>query len=129
MPAHRKPTPERYCVECGRQLERKRLKNGERESLIHFNRRLFCNRRCMAANFDHRPVKSEPGWMTAHHHARKMVRPGACARCGKLNASDVHHKNGNWRDNSQENLERICRGCHLREHWAERKAKAAASAD
>lgn len=29
---------------------------------------------------------------------------------------DVHHKDHNHRNNSPENLERICRRCHVREH-------------
>ena len=116
MPMPRKPEPEKYCEHCGRRLARKRLRNGQLESLLHFNRRKFCDRRCMASAFDQRPVTSDPAWMTAHHHARKLVAPGPCSKCGAPNASDVHHKNGDWQDNSLENLERICRSCHNREH-------------
>lgn len=115
MPAHRKPTPERYCEECGTRLERKCLPNGDLEYLIHFNRRKFCDQRCMGANFDRRH-SHDVGWSTAHYHARKIVPKGPCCRCGKPQAKDVHHKDGNHLNNSPENLERICRGCHSREH-------------
>lgn len=115
MPAHRKPTPERYCEECGKRLERKRLPNGDLEYLVHFNKRKFCDRHCMAANFDRRH-SPDVGWSTAHYHARKIVETGPCNRCGKPKARDVHHKDGNHQNNDPGNLERICRGCHSREH-------------
>ena len=115
MPAHKKPTPERYCEHCGKPLERKRLPNGDLEYLIHFNRRKFCNRHCMASAFDQRN-SHDVGWSTAHYHARKLIPAGCCNRCGKSDAKDVHHKDGNHLNNSVENLERICRSCHNREH-------------
>ncbi len=116
MPAHRKPTPERYCQECGKRLERKPLPNGDLEYSIHFNRRKFCDQRCMAANFDRRH-SPEVGWSTAHYHARKIVEPGPCNRCGKPNALDVQHRmDGNHLNNDPSNLERICRGCHNLAH-------------
>ncbi len=111
-----KPTPEKYCLHCGKRLERKRFKSGVLESLLHFGRRKFCGRVCMAQNFDQREIKPDPEWMTAHYHARKEVPPGPCGKCGSADASDVHHKNGDWRDRSRENLERICRSCHMKEH-------------
>lgn len=116
MPAHRKPTPLRHCEHCGAQLERKRLPNGDLEYLIHFNRRKFCGRSCMGAAFDERPVKPDAGWMTAHYHARKICPPGHCSHCGKTGRTDVHHKDENWRNNSPDNLVRLCRSCHLKEH-------------
>lgn len=116
MPAHKKPTPERYCEYCGKKLERKRLPNGDLEYLIHFNRRKFCDRLCMAKAFDERPVKDNPQWTTAHYHARKIVPAGSCERCGSPNASDVHHKDGDWTNNNPDNLERLCRSCHNLEH-------------
>ena len=115
MSRHKKQTPHRCCEHCGNKLERKPLPCGDLESLIHFNRRKFCNRLCMAAAFDlrHSP---EVGWSTAHYHARKAVPDGSCNRCGKQDAMDVHHKDGNHLNNSPENLERICRSCHNLAH-------------
>lgn len=115
MPAHKKKTPEEYCEYCGKKLERKRLPNGDLEYLFHFTRRKYCDRRCMAAAFDSRHGQ-ETGWSTTHYHARKIVPPGSCSHCGKPNARDIHHKDGNHRNNSPDNLERICRSCHNRLH-------------
>lgn len=118
MPQPIKPTPEKFCKQCGIRLERKRWASGVLESLLHFSRRLFCDRACMARDFDLRPTKPDPNWSTAHYHARRAMPLGPCARCGKQDAKDVHHKNGNWRDNSEGNLERVCRSCHNQEHRA-----------
>ena len=115
MPAHKKPTPEKYCDECGKRLERKLLPNGDLEYLTHFNRRKFCDQRCMAAAFDRRHSENV-GWSTSHYHARKIVPHGPCNRCGSESASDVHHRDGNHQNNDPSNLERICRSCHVKEH-------------
>ena len=116
MPAHKKPTPERYCEYCKTKLERKRLPNGDLEYLIHFNRRKYCGRLCMGLEFDSRPVKPDPNWSTAHYHARKACPPGDCSSCGKKGRTDVHHKDENWRNNCPSNLVRVCRSCHTKLH-------------
>jgi len=115
MPAHRKETPLRYCENCETKLERKRLPNGDLEYLIHFKRRKFCNRTCMGQTFDSRHSQ-DVGWSTAHYHARKIVEAGSCIRCGKPDALDVHHLDGNHLNNDPLNLERICRSCHMLGH-------------
>jgi hypothetical protein len=110
----RKPTPERFCQACGAKLERKVWSNGELEFLIHFNRRLYCDKEC----FRRRQIelKADPQWMTAHYHARKICPPGPCAACGSMGPTDVHHRDENWRNNHPSNLERLCRSCHMRLH-------------
>jgi hypothetical protein len=105
MPFSRKPDPEKYCEFCGKRLAMK-----------GFSKRKYCDMTCTAKAFDAKPVKERPTSTTAHWHSRKMIPPGPCMRCGNSNASDVHHKNGDWTDNRLENLERICRSCHLKEH-------------
>ena len=115
MPAHRKETPPRFCERCGSKLERKRLPNGDLEYLIHFGRRKFCDRTCMAAAFDARPSTVNNSDAN-HYHSRKMIPKGPCLRCGAPRARDVHHKDGDHSHNSPENLERLCRSCHMKEH-------------
>ena len=112
----RKPDPIKHCEQCGELMSRKRQRNGDLESMLHFGRRKFCDRKCMAANFDARPVTATPNWMTAHHHARKLVPKGPCEKCGNPKGMDVHHINEDWRDNRRENLIRLCRSCHLKIH-------------
>ena len=115
MPAHKKETPIRHCKHCGKKLERKRLRNGDLEYLIHFNRRMYCDRSCMAKEFDTRH-SLVVGPSTARYHARKIIPKGSCSLCGKPNARDVHHKDGNYLNNSEDNLARTCRSCHNRGH-------------
>lgn len=115
MPAHKKPTPDRYCHACGKRLERKRLPNGDLEYLIHFNRRRYCDKLCFAKG-NTGQKKAVLQWAAAHARARKICPNGPCKKCGKPAATDVHHKDGDWNNNSPTNLERICRGCHNKEH-------------
>ena len=91
MPAHKKPTPEKFCEHCGKQLERKRLPNGDLEYLIHFNRRRFCNLIC-SAKAQIGQQKAEVKWTTAHHHARRICPPGPCVKCGKPDAEHIDGK-------------------------------------
>src|SRR5690606_7451411 len=115
MPMPRKPDPEKYCEHCGKRLARKRLPSGDLESLLHFNRRKFCDQKCMGASFDARPTKGT-SWMTTHYHARRMVPHGPCSVCGKQEARHVHNVDGDHRNNPPENLVRICRSCHNKAH-------------
>ena len=39
---------------------------------------------------------------------------GGCIKCGKSRA-ERHHKNGNTADNSPQNIEIVCRRCHMKE--------------
>lgn len=114
MPAHRKPTPERYCEQCGGKLERKRLPNGDLEYFYHFLRRKFCSQTCYGLSI--RKDRSDGNWSSAHTMARARMPLGPCEKCGRPDARDVHHRNGDHQDNRLENLERICRSCHNLEH-------------
>jgi hypothetical protein len=115
MPMPIKPTPEKFCELCSKKLERKRYPNGDLECLTLFVRRRFCDMKCSGiAQVGQK--KKEVKWSTAHHHARRLCPSGPCTQCGSPEASDVHHKNGDWKDNSLDNLARICRSCHNREH-------------
>ena len=111
----RKPDPIKHCEHCSKLLERKRSPSGALESLLHFGRRKFCDQKCMGAAFDARPSRSVD-WSTSHYHARKLVPAGPCETCGKPAATDVHHRDGDHTNNSRDNLERICRSCHIRHH-------------
>ena len=112
---HIKPTPEKYCAFCGTRLERKRFRSGVLESMLSFNRRKYCDMKCAGKAHAEKPHTGK-SWMAVHYHARKIVPPGPCVLCGKPNASDVHHKDGNPQNNNPNNLIRLCRSCHTRIH-------------
>lgn len=50
-----KPTPERYCQQCGVKLERKRFRNKQLEPLNGFNQRKFCTWKCLRLAYRERP--------------------------------------------------------------------------
>lgn len=51
----------------------------------------------------------------ACERARRIAGNGPCERCGSP-SRDVHHRDGDWRNNAAANLERLCRSCHVTEH-------------
>ena len=60
------------------------------------------------------------GWMAEHRKARMLCPPGPCEKCG-AEKSEVHHKNEDWRDHRLENLQRLCRSCHIKAHRSGRR--------
>lgn len=116
MAMPRKQDPYKTCKYCGSQLHRKRMSNGDLESMHDFKRRQFCGRECWRLYATGKTRTDSPSWMTAHYRARKICPPGPCEICGNKNATEVHHKNGDWRDNNPTNLIRLCRSCHLKQH-------------
>lgn len=114
-----KETPEKYCQYCGKKLERKRLPNGDLEYFIHFNKRKYCDRECMKRAFL-KSGKSNQDWSSAHHTARKIneliLHKEVCEKCGSRTNLDVHHKDFNSSNNAYENLQVLCRSCHMKIH-------------
>ena len=52
---------------------------------------------------------------------KELNLPETCNRCGMVReCMEIHHKDGNHHNNSQENLERLCRSCHRKHHWTEK---------
>lgn len=71
-----------------------------------------------------RPDKDR-GRRKVESHRRHMQM--TCQRCGfeamVKDQIDVHHKNGNHKDNSIENLESLCANCHRLEHAMQRSGR------
>jgi hypothetical protein len=50
-------------------------------------------------------------WKGGTHYDRIPIL-GACERCGER-ATDRHHKDGNNKNHSAENVQALCRRCHM----------------
>ena len=58
-----------------------------------------------------------PSVWAARARARALLPPssGACERCGSP-GEEIHHRDRNPLNEARENLERLCRPCHIMEH-------------
>jgi hypothetical protein len=108
------PEPNCICKTCGKPFYTKpaliRLRNGGQH----------CSRACRFANPDSM-VRGErhPAWKgdaapanTKRERAQRRFPLGPCERCGKP-ATDRHHKDADTGNNSPENVQILCRTCHM----------------
>lgn len=114
-----KPTPEKYCEYCGKKLERK-VYPSKKEDLSVFKRRKYCDIECMKRAYVGKDARHQD-YSSAHHTSRKIAyliegKEEKCELCGSTKNIDVHHKDGNYRNNSIENLIVVCRSCHMKLH-------------
>lgn len=114
-----KPTPEKYCLFCGKKLERRQYTK-KKEDLGCFLKRKYCDRLCMRKAFVNQEYSLSSN-RTSRESAIKIVfliesREKRCEICGSTKNIDVHHKDGNCHNNSSDNLMVVCRSCHLKLH-------------
>lgn len=111
-----KPTLEKHCAECGQTFNRKRFPSGRLEDFQAFNRRLFCSLSC--ANSQSKGGDSRTRW---HARAQKH-RASRCESCTSTLDLHVHHCDENWKNNSPDNLQTLCKSCHRSWHLTQRAA-------
>jgi len=111
----RKPTPDKMCPTCGKKMERRRF-NGRLEDLGAFNRRIYCDRACMAAGM----MKDSPTSSALLKRATKH-RGEKCEECGTTENLGIHHIDSNQANNNPSNLMTLCGSCHTSWHWANGK--------
>ena len=107
---------DKYCKYCGDKLERKRF-NGRLEDFKVFSNRQYCNRECMKKDYL-KIGKHNQSYSNAHATARKIneliLHKDVCEICGSKTNLDIHHIDGDWQNNSLDNLMCLCRSCHTK---------------
>jgi len=107
------------CVNCGKKIYRT-----PRDYRKSGSKRFFCSVSCHCAweNKNVRCGVNSPNWIVGEAAYRDlMLRHKIPFKCNKCGISDkrvliVHHKDGNRKSNSIENLERLCCNCHAIAH-------------
>lgn len=104
-----KESGSKECLKCGKVFWRGRF-NGRLEDKARWMSRKYCSVGC---NYVREEIVSKSSF---HRKAREIGLKDCCERCGVKEGLDVHHKDGNWRNNKKSNLETLCHGCHMRLH-------------
>ena len=98
-------------------MARRRERDGDLESLLHFSRRKFCDMKCMARGFTGRFKAGVTNPSEGRYRARTIKRRIQCESCGRRRCRlDVHHLDENPLNNELANLTVLCRSCHGRRH-------------
>ena len=113
MPNPRKPDPVKFCRWCKEKLIRKRYR-AALEDMGAFRKRKYCDRICMALGQE----QSEPSRSAIQKRLRRF-RGSSCGRCGATENLATHHKDGDWKNNDQSNLETLCGSCHTALHHSQ----------
>lgn len=104
-----KTTESKTCKKCGNLFNRRRF--GTRlEDFTRWNQRMYCSKRCSYI----RPPISDKS--TFHRLARKYLQE-SCSICASTENLDVHHEDGNYKNNDPANLGTLCHSCHMKLHW------------
>ena len=108
-------------------MPRKRFENGRLEDFGVFQKRKYCNAKCMGKAKLFADNNHKQTYRAAHNTSKQVMEtiikaPYRCAICGEEHKKlDVHHIDGNFNNNTPENLIYLCRSCHLKQHH--KKAK------
>ena len=119
MPRKPKETPEKHCAYCGEKLERKRFGGNRLEDFSAFTRRKYCNQECMGNGFlriGHTTQNIDDAHSTSRHINKRILKSNRCAECGTDKDLQVHHIDGDYNNNTVENLIVLCRSCHMKRH-------------
>lgn len=98
------------CGFCGATFERKRYGTRLEDRLV-FLRRKYCSLRC--ANSTNDPTRA------GYQIRTRKFRKKRCEQCGVTHHLGVHHKDRNWKNNDEINLQTLCNVCHTSLHWNE----------
>lgn len=117
MPMPAKEIPEKYCLACGKRLERHRY-NGRLEDYSRFLSRTCCNNKC-AGQLNVKDVYAND---KQYCKVARQFLGSCCESCGTTERLQAHHIDGQRKNNSPENIQTLCIHCHVSHHH---RAKAA----
>lgn len=120
-------TGRRVCIKCGGEIPSTKYSNAK-----------YCSDRCRSAYISYRHClkvgkfkspgvgsggdqegEKNPNYKTGiGTYSKKAFKHygRVCNRCGSVDKLLVHHQDENRENNSIENLEVLCKGCHQRHH-------------
>lgn len=103
------------CRKCKKELVPNRVgSRSQLEGPSIFNRRVYCDRACMAAWMEGQIKILNP------RNSRKQStkkKSDSCSTCGGKRRLAVHHKDENPLNNDLTNLVTVCQSCHMKGHW------------
>ena len=85
-------------------------------SAIRYKRGRFCSRECyvkFCVKEKNHAFKHGHGWFKK---MSRKTRSNFCQICEKECKTDIHHIDGNERNNEESNFITLCRSCHMRVH-------------
>jgi len=109
--------PDKVCPTCGATFNRKRFGKVLEDSTRYISRK-NCSQSCGNTLL-------EPQDKTTFHLRAQKHRKPSCEMCGSTKRLDVHHRDGNIKNNALENLQTLCHTCHMKWHWSLRRQKVA----
>lgn len=115
MPQQIKSLPVKFCLNCGKKLDRKQF-NGRLEDFAIFSRRKYCSRECSWICCQRDSISLSGAYKRAAKY-----RASVCAVCTSTKHLGIHHKDRNPLNNSIGNLVTLCASCHTKLHWKEDK--------
>jgi hypothetical protein len=108
MPRQPIKLPDKICPICGRTFNRNRFGKVLEDTKRYLSRKT-CSQSCGNT------LLEPQNRTTFHLRARKHLGP-RCEMCGSNIALDVHHLDGNIKNNESGNLQTLCHGCHMKWH-------------
>jgi hypothetical protein len=58
--------------------------------------------------------KKNPKFNNGHRQWKRIMKDiNCCENCGRKYKLEVHHKDGNQKNNNRDNLMKVCRRCHM----------------
>ena len=101
------------CAFCGALIVPRPDHRGDPILGDEWKSRTYCNIRCFS---DAKLARDICSPISARKRANRLYKASECSLCGSTRRVQRHHRNGNLKDNSKENIQILCQTCHTKEH-------------